>query len=227
MPFYSIIFHSILFYSILFHSIPIHSIPFHSIPFHSILFYSTADWIGHKPLTVEFFWIKRPNFWQVGTLIREARGSPAWRQHLRELKAVSVLRDDDKGTDAWDFSPFASVLMKSILNRDWRFSSIKPFFMIWTSEVLISLYQHGQNYYWWLLSVSERPQSKIVDKTDDKDCTVYVYCTSTLGRGEGWGEGNQREGKMGNSLQSWVENINMADCISNLETLLNTSKDDI
>jgi hypothetical protein len=31
-----------------------------------------------------------------------------------------------------------------------------------------------------------------------------------------WGRANQREGKSGNSSQSWVENTNMTDCISSL-----------
>ncbi len=47
--------------------------------------------------------------------------------------------------------------------------------------------------------------------------TVYVYTVYlfTQGRGEG-GELNQREGKMGNISQSWVENTYMTDCISSL-----------
>ncbi len=40
-------------------------------------------------------------------------------------------------------------------------------------------------------------------------------------------EVNQREGERGNNSQRWVQNTNMTDCISSLETLLNTSKDDI
>ncbi len=53
--------------------------------------------------------------------------------------------------------------------------------------------------------------------------TQSVQCTV---RWEG-GEVNHREGSRGNSSQSWVENTIMTDCISNLWTLLNTSKDDI
>ncbi len=45
--------------------------------------------------------------------------------------------------------------------------------------------------------------------------TVFICCTLTQGRGWG-GELNQREGKMGNSSQSWDENTNMIDFISTL-----------
>ncbi len=53
--------------------------------------------------------------------------------------------------------------------------------------------------------------------------TVHVYaCTNKYTYyhregGEG-GELNQREGEMGNSLQIWVENTNMTDCIASLKT---------
>jgi hypothetical protein len=99
--FFSVLFCSFLFCSVLFCSVLFCSL-FHSILFYSILFYSILPQIksATNPLQSRSFLKKRPNFRQVGTLIREARGSPAWRQHLRELKAVSVLRDDDKGTGA-------------------------------------------------------------------------------------------------------------------------------
>jgi hypothetical protein len=43
---------------------------------------------------------------------------------------------------------------------------------------------------------------------------VYtIYLSHMEGRE---GELNQREGERGNSSQSWVENTNMADCISSL-----------
>ncbi len=38
----------------------------------------------------------------------------------------------------------------------------------------------------------------------------------------GGGELNQREGEKGNSSQSWLENTNMTDYISGLETPINT-----
>ncbi len=46
--------------------------------------------------------------------------------------------------------------------------------------------------------------------------TLSVYIVFDTGKGGGGGELNQREGQMGNSSQSWVENTNMSDCISSL-----------
>ncbi len=55
--------------------------------------------------------------------------------------------------------------------------------------------------------------------------TVCIYCTFTFGKGEWVGE--VREKVEGQQFTRGVENINMTDCISSLQTLLNTSKDDI
>jgi hypothetical protein len=46
--------------------------------------------------------------------------------------------------------------------------------------------------------------------------TLYTCIQYTYSHREGGGELNQREGERGNSSQSWVENINMTDCISSL-----------
>jgi hypothetical protein len=52
--------------------------------------------------------------------------------------------------------------------------------------------------------------------------TVYVYkvylFTQESGDWGGWGELNQREVEKGNSSQSWVENTNMTECISSLNS---------
>jgi hypothetical protein len=46
-------------------------------------------------------------------------------------------------------------------------------------------------------------------------CIQYSILIHT-GKGEGGGGLNQREVERGNSSQSWVENINLTDCISAL-----------
>ncbi len=58
-------------------------------------------------------------------------------------------------------------------------------------------------------------------------CLYILYFDFGKGGGVGGGKVNQREGYMGNSSQSWVENNYMTDCITNRLTLLKTSKDDI
>ncbi len=72
--------------------------------------------------------------------------------------------------------------------------------------------------------VSLQHNSTLPPPTSSQPHTVCIYMYFDFGKG---GEANQREGKKGNSSQSWVENTNMIDCISSLETLLNTSKDAI
>jgi hypothetical protein len=47
---------------------------------------------------------------------------------------------------------------------------------------------------------------------------VYSILIHTGKGGVGW-EFNQREGQRGNSSQSWVENSNLTDCISNLHCI--------
>ncbi len=51
--------------------------------------------------------------------------------------------------------------------------------------------------------------------------TVYVRVYSINIHTGGGGELNQREGKRGNSSQSWVKNTKMTGCISSLKTLIN------
>jgi hypothetical protein len=46
-------------------------------------------------------------------------------------------------------------------------------------------------------------------------------------RGKGGGVGEVREKVEGQQLTRGVENTNMADCISSIQTILNTSEDDI
>ncbi len=46
--------------------------------------------------------------------------------------------------------------------------------------------------------------------------TVYVYTVYLFTQRKGGGRLNQREGKRGNSSQSWVENTSTTDCISSL-----------
>jgi hypothetical protein len=55
--------------------------------------------------------------------------------------------------------------------------------------------------------------------------TVCIYCTFTLGRGEGVGE--VREKIEGQHFTIGVENTNMAVTVSPFYNLLNGSKDDI
>jgi hypothetical protein len=55
--------------------------------------------------------------------------------------------------------------------------------------------------------------------------TVFIYCT-LLWEGVG-GVGEAREKVERQQFIRGVENTNMTDCISSLQTILNTSKDDI
>ncbi len=54
-------------------------------------------------------------------------------------------------------------------------------------------------------------------------CMIFAT-VNYFDTGDGGGELNQREGQRVNNSQSWVENTNMTDFFSSLETLINTCR---